>query len=84
MMVTGEIAIAAPKEQELCQTLRQKDRNQTILWRARFNEERHRWGADFGKTLRYNRQRQRWIRPPLSLSLFLPIAHKEFLSLLYG
>ena len=25
-----------------------------------------------GKTLRYNRQRQRWIRPPLSLSLFLP------------
>jgi len=49
-----------------------KDRNRTILWRARSlmgvtDGER----LDTGKTLRYNRQRQRWIRPPLSLSLFL-------------
>ena len=48
-----------------------KDRNWTKLWRVRSLKKRHRWGAYLGKTLRYNRQRQRWIRPPLSLSLFL-------------
>lgn len=48
-----------------------RDRNRTKLWRARSCKGRHRWGAYLGKTLRYNRQRQRWIRPPWSLFLFL-------------
>ena len=54
-----------------------KDRNRTILWRARSYDGRHRWGALIGKTLRYNRQRQRWIRPPVSLSLSLPKNKRE-------